>query len=104
MKYDHIVKVGETYYQAGEEVPETNDKKTEEDNKLFSSDPVNEQDNNEYSDSGIMLETPTKTHYTEEDLDDMTVKQIKQAAEEMGISITNTARKEVVNEFLEKQG
>lgn len=104
MKYDHIVKVGEIYYQAGEEVPETNDKQTEGNNIPLPSESVNKRNSDEYSDSDIVLETPTKPYYTEQDLDNMTVKQIKQVAEEMGISITNTARKDVVNEFLEKQG
>lgn len=100
MKYDHVVNHNGTYYQAGEEVPETNDKKVESNDNPLSSQSL--EHTNDYQDSDIMLESKP-THYTKEDLDDMTVKHIKQIAEEMGIVLTKTIRDEVIEEFLAKQ-
>lgn len=42
--------------------------------------------------------------YTEEELSNMTIKQIKEVAEERGYTITKSLKAEIIAEFLEEQG
>lgn len=90
MIYDHIVKSNGEYYEAGQEVPEVESPASLSKEKSL------------YSDSDINFET-SPHRYTQEELSDMTVKDIRKLAEDMGFSLKKTAREDVVNEFLEKQ-
>lgn len=106
MKYDHVVNHNGIYYQAGEEVPETNDKinqsanekRTEGEEKSLSS--VLKE--NDYSDSDIQLETAGHT-YTYDELEEMPVREIRKLAQDKGFEITKTIKDDVINEFLSKQ-
>lgn len=84
MIYDHIVKFSGRYYAAGENVPD------DEEAKIPSSGTDNM--NRDFHGS-----------YTYEDLNSMTVKEIKKLAEEKGILITKVIKDDVINEFLSQQ-
>lgn len=75
MTYDHIVNLSGVYYDAGQEVPEV-----AQEEKI--------------NDLG---------YYTYDDLNAMTVKEIKAIAEKKGISISKTIKDDVINEFLLQQ-
>lgn len=90
MIYDHMVKFNGEYYEAGQEVPDA------EPSAHFLEGQV------PYSDPDINFETGPH-RYTVEELSEMTVKDIKKLAEDMGFSLKKTAREDVINEFLEKQ-
>ena len=85
MRYDHIVNYNGRYYEAGEDVPEPA--------------PVPE---HQFSDADITLETAPHV-YTDEELWEMTVREIKQIAADKGITITKTLKDDVIKEFLGKQ-
>lgn len=90
MIYDHMVKFNGEYYESGQEVPDA-ESPTPISGKQIP-----------YSDLDIDFETAPH-RYTEEELSEMTVKDIKRLAENMGFPLKKTAREDVVNEFLEKQ-
>ena len=90
MIYDHIVKFNGEYYEAGQEVPIE-----ESPSSISNEQPI-------YSDPEINFETGPH-RYTEEELSEMTVKDIRKLAEDMGFSLKKISREDVVNEFLEKQ-
>lgn len=90
MIYDHMVKFNGEYYESGQEVPDG------ESPALLSGEPT------PYSDPDIDFETGPH-RYTEEELSEMTVKDIKRLAEDMGFSLKKASREDIVNEFLEKQ-
>ena len=71
MIYDHIVKVGNTYYNAGENVPEI----------------------------GIK---PSPVIYTDVELREMTVKEIRNLATKCGITLKKVLKEDLVQEFLKK--
>lgn len=89
MKYDHVVNYNGVYYRAGEEVPiPAPEEKT-----------APEED---FSDTEITLETDPHV-YTDEELREMPVREIRQLAQDMGITLTRTIKDDVIKEFLEKQ-
>ena len=92
MIYNHIVKYKGVYYNAGENVPDD----VEEKGRLDKSDlPF-------YDDSEIQMETfPHK--YTYEELSGISVRKIKELAENMGFTITKVLKDDVINEFLSQQ-
>lgn len=90
MVYGHVVKYNGEYYEAGQEVPIGESLSSVSNEKSL------------YSDPEINFETGP-SRYTEEELSEMTVKDIRKLAEDMGFSLKKTAREDVVNEFLEKQ-
>ena len=91
MKYNHIVNLNGIYYAAGEDVPDGVDEKGGPD---LSDLPFN--------DTEIMMETsPHK--YTYEDLSGISVRKIKELAENMGFTITKVLKDDVINEFLSQQ-
>ena len=91
MKYNHIVNLNGVYYAAGEDVPDC----------------VNEKGGSDlsdlpFSDTEIQMETsPHK--YTYEDLSGISVRKIKELAENMGFTITKVIKDDVINEFLSQQ-
>lgn len=90
MIYDHIVKYNGEHYEAGQEVPIGNPSE------------LLKNPESPFSDSDITFEADSHK-YTEEELLEMTVKDIKKLAEDMGLTLKETSRKDVINEFLEKQ-
>lgn len=87
MKYDHKIKFNGIYYEAGQEVPD-DQPQTKEEIGL--------------TDSEIQFEnSPHK--YTYDELEEISVKKIRQLAEDMGFEITKTLKDDVINEFLSKQ-
>lgn len=85
MTYDHKVKFNGIYYEAGEEI-------------VMES----ENGNQPFLDSDIQFEnSPHK--YTYEELQENSVRKIRQIAEDMGITITKVIKDDVINEFLSKQ-
>lgn len=90
MVYGHVVKYNGEYYEAGQEVPIGNSSELLKNPEL------------PFSDSDITFEEDSHK-YTEEELLEMTVKDIKKLAEDMGFALKETARKDVINEFLKKQ-
>lgn len=89
MIYDHVVNYNGIYYQAGENVPDDKEK-----GKSFDL---------PFSDSEIAFET-MEHKYTEKELDEITVKEIRKIAEDKGFTLSKVVRKDIINEFLEKQG
>jgi hypothetical protein len=69
-------------------------------------------DENDLRGAGILLtdmvyapsEDSTKESYTQEELNAMTISQIKSLAEEKGYTITKSVKDEIITEFLEQQG
>ena len=92
MKFNHVVNLNGKYYTAGEEVPV----KTDMEEK-------GEPQGLPFSESEIEVKEPTDK-YTYDDLDGMTVRELKRKAEELGISITKNIKSDMIDEFLEKQG
>ena len=92
MKYNHVVNLNGRYYAAGEDVP------TYENDRMEKGEP----EGLPFSDSDIEFETK-ESRYTYDDLDGMTVREIKRKAEDLGFSITKTIKSDVIAEFLEKQ-
>lgn len=90
MKYNHVVKYGGEYYAAGEEVPVGKPL-----NFLPKEEPP-------FSDKEIQMENE-KHKYTYEELEEMSVKRIRQLAEDQGFEITKAIKDDVINEFLSKQ-
>lgn len=90
MVYGHVVKYNGEYYEAGQEVPIG-----ESPSSISNEQPL-------YSDPEINFENGPH-RYTEEELSEMTVKDIRKLAEDMGFSLKKISREDVVNEFLEKQ-
>ena len=92
MKYDHIVNLNGVYYAAGEEVPDN----------------IQEKGGPDLSDlpfSDIEIQMETSPHkYTREDLSGISVRRIKELAENMGFTITKVIKDDVINEFLSQQG
>ena len=94
MKYDHVVKYGGEYYNAGEEVPigytlpqnQTKDEKTEL----------------PFSDEEIELEENPHI-YTYEELEQMTAKQMRRIADDKGFRLMKATKDDLINEFLSKQ-
>lgn len=98
MKFDHVVKFGGEYYEAGQEVPIENPPVFPDEGQIPFSDP--EEDS--FSDRDIELEEKPN-RYTYDELDNMTVKRIRQLALDMGFEITKSSKDDVINEFLSKQ-
>lgn len=91
MIYNHIVKYNGVYYNAGENVPDD----VKEKGGLDLSDLP-------FSDTEIQMETsPHK--YTYEELSGISVRKIKELADNMGFSITKVLKDDVINEFLSQQ-
>ena len=84
MVYDHIVNHNGKYYAAGEYVP----------------DDIKETP--DFRDSEITLESGPHV-YTEDELREMPVREIRQIASDKGIAITKTLKDDVIREFLDKQ-
>lgn len=83
MIFKYRVNYNGTYYEAGQDVPIEGEKMGE---------PI------------LDIQDVGSHKYTLEELQDMTVREIKAAALAIGFEIKKTARDDVVNEFLEKQG
>lgn len=98
MKFDHVVNYNGCYYQAGSEIPVTNEKNLGGNAKTLPS----EQDANNYHDSDITLEGMGML-YTRDDLTEMPVREIRRIAEEKGFEINSTIKNDVIQEFLDKQ-
>lgn len=88
MMYDHKIKFNGTYYEAGVEIPDAQPRLMDEQAGL--------------SDSKIQFENAPH-EYTREELEEISVKKIRQLAEDMGFEITKTIKDDVINEFLLKQ-
>lgn len=84
MVYGYTVKKNGKYYAAGENVPDD-----------FEETP-------DFKDSEITLESGPHA-YTEDELREMPVREIRQIASDKGIAITKTLKDDVIREFLEKQ-
>lgn len=91
MRFDHKVKYNGEYYDAGQEVP-------------IGEPPVLEEEHEElpFSDYDIGFEEGPH-QYTKEELQDMTVRDIKELAQDRGFEITKTLKEDVINEFLSRQ-
>lgn len=72
MVYDHMVKAGGRYYQAGEDVPETDDAAGDENSLPF-------------SDDDILLETKEDKRYTKTDINGMSTGELQNLAAAEGI-------------------
>ena len=86
MIFKHRVNYNGTYYEAGQNVP------------------IEEERNQDVQNAPALSASENTHRYTIEKLENMTVREIKAAASELGFEIKKTARDDVVNEFLEKQG
>ena len=84
MVYNYTVNYNGKYYSAGEYVP----------------DDIKETP--DFRDSDITLESGPH-YYTEDELREMPVREIRQIASDKGIAITKTLKDDVIREFLEKQ-
>ena len=87
MFFKYRVNYDGTYYEAGQNVPI--EKKTHE--------------NQEQSAAVSNVPNANARRYTLDELQDMTVREIRAAAAELGFEIKKTARDDVVDEFMEKQ-
>lgn len=97
MKFDYVMKYNGTYYEAGQEVPI-------EESPVSISEEKASDDGQEslFTDSDINFESaPHK--YTYEELKEISVREIRKIAEDMGFEITKTIKEDVINEFLSKQ-
>ena len=82
MKYDCIVNYNGVYYNAGEDVP------IEDEGK----------------DKTLPSLSEESTHvYSEDELRQMPVREIRQVAQNIGITITKTLKDDVISEFISKQ-
>lgn len=88
MKYPYKVNHNGVYYEAGQEVPE---------------DQEGEREPLPFSDSDITFETAEDPKLSREELELMTVKDIKKKAEKLGFTITKVIKNDVIEEFLDKQ-
>lgn len=97
MIFKYRVNYNGTYYEAGQDVPIDGEK-----NRGRQNAPESPQENAEPNIPDAPQESAHR--YTPEELDDMTVREIRAAASNLGFEIKKTSRDDVVNEFLEKQG
>ncbi len=96
MIFKYRVNYDGTYYEAGQDVPIDEGKNRGGQNATAFSAPESPQEKTE--------PTVSDAHkYTLEELEDMTVREIRAAASSLGFEIKKTSRDDVVNEFLEKQ-
>lgn len=91
MRYNYIVNLNGVYYAAGEDVPDDVEDRGRSDKPDLP-----------FSDTEIQMETsPHK--YTYEELSGISVRKIKELAEDMGFTITKVIKDDVINEFLSQQ-
>lgn len=100
MKFDHGVKHDGIFYEAGQEVPiEESPVLTEEkEQEAF----VQTEDEQALTDLDINFESAPHM-YTYEELKEISVREIRKIAEDLGFEITKTIKDDVINEFLSKQ-
>lgn len=94
MVYDHMIKYGGVYYEAGKEVPigiSLNKSSDEYDDMPLP-----------FDDKDIELET-TPHVYTYEELEQMTAKEMRRIAEDKGFKLSKVSKDDIINEFLSKQ-
>lgn len=92
MIYNHIVKYNGVYYNAGENVPDDVKEKGG----------LDIHDLPFYDDSEIHMETSSHK-YTYEELSGISVRKIKELADDMGFAITKVLKDDVIKEFLNQQ-
>ena len=102
MIFKYRVNYDGTYYEAGQDVPIETGKNRDRQNVPASSAPESPQEKAEPNIPDAPQESVRR--YTPEELEDMTVREIRAAASNLGFEIKKTSRDDVVNEFLEKQG
>lgn len=94
MIFKYRVNYNGTYYEAGQDVPIEGEKNRGRQNAPDFSATEN-----------IKPDIHGNAHrYTLDELENMTVREIRSAASELGFEIKKTARDDVVSEFMEKQG
>lgn len=104
MKFDHVVKHDGIYYETGQEVPIgeppvlTEEKEQEQEQETF----IQTEDEQPLTDSDINFESAPHM-YTYEELKEISVREIRKIAEDLGFEITKTIKDDVINEFLSKQ-
>lgn len=94
MVYDHVVKYGGVYYEAGEEAPVGISLKKNPDE--YEDMPL------PFDDEDIELET-TPHVYSYEELEQMTAKEMRRIAEDKGFKLSKVSKDDIINEFLSKQ-